>query len=63
MAGAKRLTEKQFKELFDIAVKRENLGLNPICPNCGRVMRTKRKDKYSGEYTCVCMPDLVLCIG
>ena len=49
--------------VFDIHKKREKLGLNPICPSCGRVMRTKRKDKYSGEYYCICSPELTLNLG
>jgi len=51
------------KDLLDITKKRQKLGLNPICANCGRVMKTRRKDKYSAEYRCKCTPDLVLCVG
>ena len=63
MPEAKKFSTEKYKELFEIMKKREELGLNPLCTNCGRVMKTKRKDKYSGEYTCVCLPDIVMCIG
>jgi lysyl-tRNA synthetase class I len=55
--------DTKLKEIFNTALQREKLGLNPICPACGRVMKTKRKDKYSGEYYCICKPDLILCMG
>jgi len=54
---------KDIKELVELEKKRLHLGLNPICANCGRVMKTKRKDKYSGEYFCKCSPNLILSVG
>lgn len=60
---SKQLTHKELKKMFDVEIMRGKLGLNPICPSCGRVMRTKTKNKYYGEYFCICKPDLILCIG
>jgi len=57
------MNEKIIQDILDIHKKRLELDLNPICPNCGRVMRTKRKDKYSGEYYCICSPNIVMSVG
>ena len=38
-------------------------NLNPLCPGCGRVMRTKHKGKYHKEVYCICSKDLVVSIG
>lgn len=50
-------------EWVELQAKRIRLKLNPICPVCGRVMRTKTKNKYSAEYYCVCNPKLTLNVG
>jgi hypothetical protein len=55
--------KKDYSAFLEISKKRDELGLNPICPKCCRVMRTKRKDKLSGEYFCVCSPGMILCMG
>jgi hypothetical protein len=57
------MSKKKLEKLFDIHKKRMKLGLNPICVSCGRVMRTKRKDKFSGEYYCICTPNIIMSVG
>jgi hypothetical protein len=41
--------------------KRSDLNLNPICPNCGRVMIKYKNSKY--EFKCVCNPSLIMSLG
>ena len=60
----KKIVQKTGNDIFqNIMRSRNELGLNPFCPKCGRVMITKRKDKYSGTYFCSCSPDILLSRG
>ena len=43
--------------------QRFELGLNPICPACGRVMRAKIKKQNYGTYYCVCNKNLLMSVG